>query len=370
MFRFAVSARRILFAAMSAGLVVIYLLGCGSKEAPPQGAFIPGPQRPTSCESKPQEGQKPAPLSGLVFDDSESSWRHILNDTEKTSRVAGKGEPSPSQLERWATQGTAKAFVERGLGLEGLQGFFAAWALEELVGEAIKGEPDFSQLDFAPANSTGDMVYGVIFSFKVDSGIPCTQAARQGSGEGPLDLAVLVRTQGGYTFKQISDNNDSVNGWAELRFPWWKGQEIELQVYDVDPARHDAIASFRLSNPYNYYELTVDGARLGKIGFLSKGDVSLMREKCAKTRCGAAVSSHVKVTAIADDSQAASIGLVVGDLIEAYDGQLVDDLTDLNRAIAANSKAQVELRIRRGARFLTVKLKPGKIGIYTEVVYD
>ncbi len=293
-----------------------------------------------------------------------------MDDTGKTYRVAGKGEPSPSQLERWATDKAAKEIAKGGLGLGGIQGAIAGWILEELIGEALKGEPDFRQLDFAPKNSSGDMVYGIIFWFKLESGIPCTQAAREGAGEGALDLAVLVRTQGGYTFKTITDNKDKVVGWAELRFPWWKGQEIELQVYDEDPGQHDAIAKFTLPSPYGYYELKVDGATLGKIGFLSKGDVALMREKCVQTRCGAVVSSHLVVTSVVEGSTAATIGLQPGDVIEAYDEKLIADQNDLVTAIGENSKPQVELRIRRGKSFKTYSIKAGKIGIGTEVKYD
>ncbi len=79
---------------------------------------------------------------------------------------------------------------------------------------------------------------------------------------------------------------------------------------------------------------------------------------------------RVRIVDVVEDSQAARLGLRVGDLITRYAGQPITTADGLVAATAREGNDERELVFQRDRRATTVRVQPGKLGVRVETVLD
>lgn len=79
---------------------------------------------------------------------------------------------------------------------------------------------------------------------------------------------------------------------------------------------------------------------------------------------------QVTISNIVAGSQAEKLGLQVGDILLRYNECELHSAEDIARAKETVTTPQVALDLQRGQDKLTLMLKPGSIGVFTEEVYD
>jgi S1-C subfamily serine protease len=79
--------------------------------------------------------------------------------------------------------------------------------------------------------------------------------------------------------------------------------------------------------------------------------------------------SRLRIKEISADSQAEALRLRIGDVILKYDGKSITNTDELSSAKEA-AKDTVTMILLRDGQEMSVNLKKGKIGVYTEEVYE
>ena len=78
---------------------------------------------------------------------------------------------------------------------------------------------------------------------------------------------------------------------------------------------------------------------------------------------------RLKITRIVAGSQAEALGLRAGDIVLRYNGMRLAAQEDLTKAKEGVAGDAVEMVILRNGKESTFRLRPGRIGIYTEPDY-
>jgi Peptide-N-glycosidase F, C terminal/PDZ domain len=151
-------------------------------------------------------------------------------------------------------------------------------------------------------------------------------------------------------------------GWApgDVVRPWWiditphlvPGKEAELR-YEPEPYDFSGAARAPTEKQINAASHVV------------RSYLILYREPTALLP-----APIVRITNVAADSSAGKAGLKRGDYLVSYDGQRVDSVDDLRKALeaaVAAKKEKVTVVIRRGSKRLEVEMQSGRMGVNLSV---
>jgi len=154
------------------------------------------------------------------------------------------------------------------------------------------------------------------------------------------------------------------------------GYATEEARFDINdkPINH-AAGYHRVATQYNVHGYWIDIAYFDKDGNPATGERGYSHGTCSFDRnntllemkfmdvAGKIARTKVTVSEITPDSQAAKLGLKVGDRILSYDGQEIVNLSDFMRITSASSKKQRKMTVSRGKEDITITIEPGLLGI-------
>lgn len=230
------------------------------------------------------------------FNDGHDTWRHTDTDTEKTRTVEAEAERTT--LFDKATAAGAKAGVGWITKPLDAQVPLSSFALKQMasfiVSELMNAPPPIEILGPWPAGAAYDFVYGLVFRFEFPHQLAWMEDHRQSPDDanGRRDLTFRVRALGSVRTIRLTQDSNVAYGWCECEpFPWARGTNVQIAVYDADAFFDDGMISVMVPDVQFYYDTIVKDDdesmyRVGRIGFLSQSDVELMRKDYAHLKVG------------------------------------------------------------------------------------
>jgi predicted esterase len=131
----------------------------------------------------------------------------------------------------------------------------------------------------------------------------------------------------------------------------------------VPPEGAQRLVEYLAEHEVPHEALIVPGGHHGFTSRISRAAQEFVAKWCRGEELPP-LEGKLEVTTVVADSQAAGIGMQVGDVITSYNGKAIANMDDLTDAIAAAAEEEeVIVEWQRGDEKFSAKVKPGRLGI-------
>lgn len=169
------------------------------------------------------------------------------------------------------------------------------------------------------------------------------------AGDNKLDLTLNT---GGTLTVRVTDESGKPINWAWVSLDAATGQDHGAQT------NAQGVATINFIEPGDYT------LRVSAQGQAAPATAISIRDGANETTIAVRKPNCARITAVTPGSQAAKIGLQVGDLIVEYNGEKINSFEDVGRVRRKyDASTDVTITVDRNGQLMTFNLKGGQIGI-------